>query len=743
MSLSCDNKNNQDIPCHLWKNMDGEIYIFCKINENFEKEINNIKIKEISFVYNKFLINIVSLLNTLYIKQFEKPLPFLYSKNQTINIEEGIDTYYLNFTIGCYQNEKLLILTGSASYFIFDKCSVEEKELICKFSKSELEEFSFNDFEFFVYYPYITEGTWKLPMVDKFDINYKLQKIDLIVNINRLVENNFDKNNFLAYEVQTNIEKITNLVTETFYLSFEGSYDETIGECFFKKTNENPLYLLCKVHLEKDDEISLSKTIEEKQLNDKHIKYNFNIQPIKNDEKITIKDESSPGIFVIQKTIDFYMSDTISIDLSFRESKYIDNIRINPDSNEDLKCENMYHTLKRCEVPKSHFQNKKSGYYYIYHRNHMNNYIKLYEFSPIQVIIPDESEIIIRIKDIDDKNPVKIGQKGTISFITDFIDSDNIFDSSNIETETINTMTFSSNNKKYQANCRLWKPKGEKLRLICNFNENIDTEKIILSKLTFVYKDYNITVLSENDLNINQLNSSISFLYSDKQIVDINSTTTEYSLVFKKEIYNKEPLILYNFDNNMKNIYLNCAEEEKEIKCMISKDKLVGILSKNGEKFYLSQLTESEGILKFENVLDIIINYEHVEKKNIILSIIKLLTQIVEKNNYIVFETNITDIQIITTNYFKIALNTNNEMNCLFKKNNNQKDDNLLLLCRADSSGVYQFDFSENSYNDLNILYSFKISKTQLTEKVVVTDQKGTIILSVHPIHLISHLKIN
>ena len=72
-------------------------------------------------------------------------------------------------------------------------------------------------------------------------------------------------------------------------------------------------------------------------------------------------------------------------------------------------------------------------------------------------------------------------------------------------------------------------------------------------------------------------------------------------------------------------------------------------------------------------------------------------------------------------------------MNCLFKKNNNQKDDKLLLLCIADSSGVYQFDFSENSYNDLNILYSFKISKTQLTEKVVVTDQKGTIILSVHP----------
>ena len=70
----------------------------------------------------------------------------------------------------------------------------------------------------------------------------------------------------------------------------------------------------------------------------------------------------------------------------------------------------------------------------------------------------------------------------------------------------------------------------------------------------------------------------------------------------RDQIYNKEPLILYKEDNFMKNAYLNCVDGEKEIKCTITKDKLVGILSKSGEKFSLAQLTASEGIIKFDNV---------------------------------------------------------------------------------------------------------------------------------------------
>ena len=148
----------------------------------------------------------------------------------------------------------------------------------------------------------------------------------------------------------------------------------------------------------------------------------------------------------------------------------------------------------------------------------------------------------------------------------------------------------------------------------------------------------------------------------------------------------------------------------------------------------MSQLTESEGIQTFKNVLDIIINYDKAIKKDINLSITKLLTPIVEKNSFIVFETNAAeDISIITTDYFNINQNKNQAMNCLFKKGNNQKNDKLLLLCNADSSGVYKFDISETVLKDLNILYSFKILETHINENVTVLEEEGTKIKSVYP----------
>ena len=247
-------------------------------------------------------------------------------------------------------------------------------------------------------------------------------------------------------------------------------------------------------------------------------------------------------------------------------------------------------------------------------------------------------------------------------------------------------------------------------------------------------KDINLTVLYENDLNINQLNSEISFLYSDKQEIYIDYYYSKYYLVFKKKVYNKEPLILYNNDNgNVKSIYLNCSEDTEELRCSISKGELTGILSRDDEIFYLSQLTKSEGILKFENVLNITINFYDVIKNNIYLGITKLLTPNVGLNNYIVFETNITDTEIITTDYFTLNQNRNDAMKCLFKKSNNQRDDKLLLLCDADSHGEYQLDINGTELEDINILYTFIIPPTKITEKINVVDKEGTKILSVYP----------
>ena len=659
------------------------------------------------------------------VQQFEKPLPFLYSKRQLINIEEEKDDYCLKFNTGYYNNEHLIILPKSRGRILLDKCSLKNKELICNINKKELEEFSLRQLDLFVYYPYDERGLISFKMVEEISVNYTLPKINLNISIGKLIEENFDLNNFFAYEANTNDTNIQNLSTESFSLNFE----DTNGECFFKKVNEKPLYLLCSVIMEEEAIISLSEIKEEIILTEIHSKYNFYIQPVKNDEKIILKGEGSFPMFTIQKTLDFSKNDELTLDLILVMPYNTKSIKLNLDSDEELKCNDLFDTIKKCTVPKSHFVNKESGYYFIYHLNHLNKYIKFYEFTPIQVIF--SNELIIKIKNIDEKDSIKIGQKGVISFITDFEDIHNIFDSE-IETKIINVQ-FSGNNKNYTAKCHLWKPLGEKLRLICQFNENIDAQKLKLIKFIFDYKDFNIAILSEEDLRINQLNSSISFLYSDKQIINITNTNTEYNLVFKSKIYNKESLILYNEGNNMKNIYLNCIEETNQIKCTIKKNELVGILSKSGEKFCLSQLTKEEGIITFNNILDIILNYENVDKKNININIIKLLTPKVDKNSLIAFETNIDDIPIITTDYFIVNLKKNDVTKCHFKKHSNRKDDKLLLLCNADTPGEYIFDINETNLDNLNILYSFKKIETKTSEKVTISENEGTKIISVYP----------
>lgn len=290
-----------------------------------------------------------------------------------------------------------------------------------------------------------------------------------------------------------------------------------------------------------------------------NIKYNFYIQPIKNNDKITIDGDGSLQKYLMNKTLDFYTNNQISFDILMENPNSTNYIRLNPNASDDLTCEDIGKSVKRCLLPRNHLDNK-SGYHCIYHLNHKNKYIKFYEHSPIQVIIP----IIITIKDIGEKIPINIGQKGIISLITEFVDYENIFNILDIESSTLIKMPFYGKNKTYIADCHLWKPIGDDLRLICKFNDNIEDQRLELNDtITFNYKEYIIKIFANYDFLINQLNTSISFLYSDKQEINISDTTNEYNLVFKKEVYYKENLILYKEGNDMQNIFLNCVEETK------------------------------------------------------------------------------------------------------------------------------------------------------------------------------------
>ena len=327
--------------------------------------------------------------------------------------------------------------------------------------------------------------------------------------------------------------------------------------------------------------------------------------------------------------------------------------------------------------------------------------------------------------------PINIGQKGVLILETEYDDAEsNIFKSSDIESLTRFNGTFSGVDKNYLANCRLWKPQNENIRIICKFNENLISGKIKFEEAKLIYENYEITLMEEDDIKINQLDSNITVLYSNKQ--EINITDKEYYILeFKKEVYNKDSLILYK--DKMKNIILDCDEESELLKCKLSKTKILEILSNSGEKYELYQSIKSEGYLKFNNVFDITINYDNKNKIDIYLNVTKLLTPFADKNTFIIYETNITKIPHIITDNFKIVSNRNDDINCLFI-NNNQNENKLFLLCNAESKGTFRLGNIENqTISNINIQYNFKISEITNDEVCTISENEGTKIYSVYP----------
>ena len=100
--LSERNSNKYNISCHLWKPKDANLRIFCTLKEKIPKEINFLKMEEISsFIYKDSNIQIkpsVSL--EVYVSETEEPnIAFLYSDKQVIKIEDKIESYELKYMI--------------------------------------------------------------------------------------------------------------------------------------------------------------------------------------------------------------------------------------------------------------------------------------------------------------------------------------------------------------------------------------------------------------------------------------------------------------------------------------------------------------------------------------------------------------------------------------------------------------------------------------------------------------------
>ena len=355
--------------------------MFCRLNSFCGEGVYSFNITSSFFYYKERKFTIIQHAKTMYLYQNNNHLPFLYSGQQTLNINSITETYDLKFKIGEYNNEQLLMKGKGDGIISLDNCSVKEKELICKIGKEYIEEFAVENgekFQISFFIPGSGSGAYDETIYSIYGIyiNYPIKKKDIKVEIINILEKKIDMNNYISYG--TNVTNITNVYSYFFSLDFSDTY----FFCNLKKTEVTPLLVICKIDLE--GEFSLKKENMEKRLYNINIKYNFFIQPINNYEKFKCSGKGSYMIFNLPRVLDFTLSNRINIYYKIWETFDTKKFILNPDSN-DLDCIDYTNSLKRCTVDKSHFNYKNSGIYYTYHLNHAKNLLNFMNPHPLKL----------------------------------------------------------------------------------------------------------------------------------------------------------------------------------------------------------------------------------------------------------------------------------------------------------------------------------------------------------------------
>ena len=378
-----ENENIFIIYCKLWYSF--RPIIFCKLEADIEVGNHNVTLDNYSLNYKGYLINF-SFIGKYNIYKSNIVLPLIYSKEQIINISDKEEIYELKFKVKTYHNETLILKCDAYNLKLLEECFINNKDLVCKIKKQELIAILTKNGNYFFLAFYnsiigLSEFRYSFGIKINLDI---YQKENIFVEITKSLVNTIGLPNHFTYETNI-IEDIPNIITEPFKI------DISLGAwCYFRKYTNKPLLFYC--HSDKAGIFSLENIKQEIIIDNVHSKYNFIIKPTTNNEKITIIEDpkyNNYAFFAIPSVLNFYLNEKIYIDIfiSFNTS-----IKINPDS-DILECKKINRNAVRCLVPKSHFENKTSGYYFVHYLNpYTNKYTPFYEMSNIRVDLPKNDQ---------------------------------------------------------------------------------------------------------------------------------------------------------------------------------------------------------------------------------------------------------------------------------------------------------------------------------------------------------------
>ena len=307
----------------------------------------------------------------------------------------------------------------------------------------------------------------------------------------------------------------------------------------------------------------------------------------------------------------------------------------------------------------------------------------------------------------------------------------NIFNNTDNINFTTELLDINDHNIKYKTNCRIWKPNDDFVRIICNLDENLksSTEMLILNSTSFDYKKYKIHIKQDKAFQYHQYEHDIPFLYSDKQIIKINDETS-YDLKFKSEVFKDNILYIYGSHNNYA-ILENCQSTEKEVNCKITKEKIEEILTINNEQFKIGAIEDNIGVIPFDHILSITINYENVKKEEIYLKIIRTIGGTTEKGTPFAWETNITEFPTFISQKF------DDSNKGYFKKGYFKKISGRSLLLFSDFNDETKQSLNatidkEQIIDNIHYKYIFRIQPCSF-EDIYSVSGTGTNILLIYP----------
>ena len=329
-----------------------------------------------------------------------------------------------------------------------------------------------------------------------------------------------------------------------------------------------------------------------------------------------------------------------------------------------------------------------------------------------------------------------IGKIGTVVMST-LYSGPEIFDDIDIEEKTkFETIVedIYNNNNTYKIYCRLRNSKWK--TLLCSAEETIPSGEyyVRFNNTKFNYNGYEVIVNGNGNYYFEKLDKYLIDIYADEQTINVEEDKNFYEIKFKIHSYNQERLLflkalgVYNFEK--------CNENENELICTISKERLGEIMEKNNERFFYRFINDDDvrGLPVFSYLY---VNYKYPKKEDIYVKITKLLSKCSHMDTTIAYETNITNISRITPAFesFELSFNNLGKRSCSFRKTDGIP---LLIIC--------QMGFGNNKFNNslseikeeiildnINIKYNFRIQPVKNTEKFYICTSSGSLTLWSYP----------